>query len=96
MVPYDEEGFQTNDDSPTVLTEYPDGEMSVSETEVVGPDGTVYTKKVSVRSIKKLSINGKDVDLDNLDDPNSNLTEEEKRQIRLACQNQGMMAIAES
>ena len=96
MVPYDEEGFQTNDDSPTVLTEYPDGEMSVSETEVVGPDGTVYTKKVSVRSIKKLSINGKDVNLDNLDDPNSNLTEEEKLQIRLACQNQGVMAIAES
>ena len=96
MVPYDEEGFQSINDSPAVLTESPDGEMSVSETEVVGPDGRVYTKKVSVRSIKKLSINGKDVDLDNLDDPNSNLTEEEKRQIRLACQNQGMMTIDES
>jgi len=96
MVPFSEEGFETNEGSPVILTESPDGEMSVSETEVVGPDGTVYTKKVSVRSVKKLSINGKDVDLDNLDDPNSNLTDEEKRQIQLACQNQGMMTIEEA
>ena len=70
-------------------------ETSVSETTEVTPDGRVITKKVSVKSIKKISINGKDVDLDNLDDPNSNLTDEEKRQIKLAFQEQGMMAIAE-
>jgi len=60
--------------------------VSETETEVVGPDGTVFTKKVSVRSMQKVSINGKDVNLDNLDDPNSDLTDEEKRQIRLAFQ----------
>ena len=42
MVPYDESRGR---------------EMSISETEVVGPDGTVYAQKVSVRSIKKVSIN---------------------------------------
>jgi len=74
----------------------PTGEdTSVSETTEVTPDGRVITKKVSVKSIKKISINGKDVDLDNLDDPNSNLTDEEKRHIKLAFQEQGMMAIAE-
>ena len=77
-------GFQRNSDA--IITDAPDGQTSVTETEVVGPDGTVYTKKVSVRSMQKVSINGKDVNLDNLDDPNSDLTDEEKRQIRLAFQ----------
>ena len=61
------------------------------------PDfNTVTHVTVLIRPIKYREINGKDVDLDKFDDPNSNLTDEEKRQIRLACQNQGMMAIAQS
>jgi len=80
-----EEG-QRNSDALDILADAPEGQTSVSETEVVGPNGTVYTKKVSVRSMQKVSINGKDVNLDNLDDPNSDLTDEERRQIRLAFQ----------
>ena len=90
----EEEGFQKDNDSLGILTESPDVKMSVSETTEIGPDGRVVAKKVSVCSIRKVSINGKEVDLENLDDPNSNLTDEEKGQIRQAFQDQGMRAVA--
>merc|ERR1712037_1031683 len=55
MLTYEEEGFQNDDDSLGIFSEAPD--VSVSETTEMGPDGRVVTKKVSVCSIRKVSIN---------------------------------------
>ena len=60
---------------------------------IADPDfNTVTHVTVLIRPIKYCEINGND---GNLNDPNSNLTDEEKRHIKLAFQEQGMMAIAE-
>merc|ERR1712107_28284 len=82
-------------DSLDNFTKSPGAETSIFETTEVAPDGTIVTTVKKISTVSKISVNGKDVDLDNLDDPNSNLTDEEKRQIKLAFQDKGMLALAE-
>ena len=90
-----EEADELFDDSLDNFTKSPGAETSIFETTEVAPDGTIVTTVKKISTVSKISVNGKDVDLDNLDDPNSNLTDEEKRQIKLAFQDKGMLALSE-
>ena len=90
-----EEAEELFDDSLDNFTKSPGAETSIFEKTEVASDGTIVTTVKKISTVSKISVNGKDVDLDNLDDPNSNLTDEEKRQIKLAFQDKGMLALAE-